>query len=65
MTERYFLDRDDSGHWYLVPAERRKEWVAWVCMDEEDPVSSIVPAYARRLNVSPSRVTFAGPIEER
>jgi len=23
---RYFLDADDNGHWYLVPAEMRSMW---------------------------------------
>lgn len=24
--KKYFFAQDDSCHWYMIPAERRKEW---------------------------------------
>jgi hypothetical protein len=56
---RYFLGRDDDGHWYLVDAGKREEWETWV----EDPDAWATPEFARRLGGSPSWVTFTDPEE--
>jgi hypothetical protein len=61
---RYFLSRDNSSHWYLVPADKRAEWNAWCDLDEDDERSWDTPEWARRLSGSPSRITFTDPQEE-
>ena len=25
-TKTFFFDQDESGHWYMIPADRREEW---------------------------------------
>lgn len=30
MNQRYFLDQDDSGHWYMIPVFKKKEWKSWL-----------------------------------
>lgn len=25
--KQYFFDQDESCHWYMIPSERREEWV--------------------------------------
>jgi hypothetical protein len=61
---RFFLSRDDSGHWYLVQADHRTEWNAWCELDEDDEAAWDTPAFARRLGGSPGRITFTDPQEE-
>ena len=58
---RYFIGSDNSGHHYVVRADCRKEWEAWLCLDEDDEASWNVPGYARRINGSECRVTFESP----
>jgi hypothetical protein len=55
---RYFLDRDNDGHWYLVPADKRDEWDAWTDLDPDDEASWDVPEWAMSLGYAPSLVTF-------
>ena len=58
--ERYFVDRDNSGHWYLIPVRARNEWNAWSDLDENDPVSWDAPSCAREID-NLSHLTFADP----
>lgn len=58
---RFFLDRDNDSHWYLVPAEYRKEWETWLNLDADDEGSWSTPTWAQRLNGSPTQVTFELP----
>lgn len=56
--ERFFLDQDQSSHWYLVPVKRRAEWNAWCDLDEDDERSWTPPEWAVRLGGGPQAVTF-------
>ncbi len=60
-SKRYFLDRDNSAHWYLVDESKRAEWEAWTNLDEDDERSWEAPDFARRLNTAPGFVTFTDP----
>lgn len=62
-TTRFFLDQDNSMHWYLVPESRRAEWSAWTNLPEDDEASWDAPEWARRLSGSPCWVTFTNPEE--
>jgi len=53
---RYYLDTDCSGHWYIIPVVRYDEFVKWV--ESEEPNT---PEYAIAVNGSPTRVTFENP----
>lgn len=44
----YFIGADDSGHRYLVPLNRRHEWLAWCELPGDDPASWTEPDYAVR-----------------
>jgi hypothetical protein len=57
-TSLFFMSRDSSSHWYIVPAAKRAEWDAWCDMDEDDERAWVVPEYAERLNGSPELVEF-------
>jgi len=58
MGQRFFLDRDNSSHWYIVPADRRAEWNAWRNIPEDDDRGWIVPDWVIPLNTHPNQVTF-------
>jgi hypothetical protein len=59
--DRYFLDRDNSGHWYVVPCDKAPEWHAWVEMDENDEASWDVPEFAQPVGGSHTLVSFMSP----
>lgn len=61
--KRYFFDQDNSSHWYLVDADKRKDWDAWNELDEDDEEGWEEPDYATRINGGASNYTFADPIE--
>lgn len=63
-ADRFFLDRDSSGHWYLIPAANREDWDFWSNLDEDDERSWDPPDFARRIAGSPSWVTFESPVDE-
>ena len=58
---RYYLSTDQSSHWYIVPVERRAEWEAWRDLSEDDERAWEAPEFAKRINGSPSFVTFTDP----
>lgn len=56
---RYFFDKDNSGHDYIVRADRRSEWEAWLKLPEDDERSWDVPdGLAERCGCHPSSYTF-------
>lgn len=55
---RYFLDADQCGHWFIIPAEKRDEWNEFINVDEDDPAGWEMPEWVIYLNGSPTRVTF-------
>lgn len=32
----YFFDKDDAGHWYMIPSELQQEWIRLNVENEED-----------------------------
>lgn len=43
---KYFVDQDESCHWYVIPALRRAAWEAFLDIPEDDELSWNVPAWA-------------------
>lgn len=64
MSARYFLAQDNDAHWYLVPAEKRGAWDAWLCIPSEDERAWDVPEWAKAIGGSPRSVTFTDPAHE-
>lgn len=60
-AERFFLDQDQSSHWYIVPAAKRTEWDAWRDLPDDDEASWEAPIWSRRLDGSPTNITFSNP----
>lgn len=56
--KKYFLDRDGSCHWYIVDADKRKEWYEWIELYEDDERSWEAPEYAKSIGGNPSRIEF-------
>ncbi len=66
---RFFLDRDSSAHWYLVPEAQRQAWIDWGELDEDDEASwelpeALVQAGCRRLSGAPSGISFTDPRDD-
>lgn len=55
---RYFLDSDDDGHWYIIQAHHRPEWVLWRNLDPDNPEAWKTPPFADRLNGHPDQIEF-------
>lgn len=58
-TERYFIGGDNSGHEYLVPVSKAKEWGEWTLIPEDDERSWDEPDYAERIDGG--TLTFENP----
>jgi hypothetical protein len=56
--EEFFLDQDNSSHWYVVPASKHDEWWAWLKLDSEDERSWESPEWATRINGGPCDILF-------
>lgn len=59
--ERYFMDRDQDGHWFLVPEKFRIEWMEWLNIPEEDERSWVPYLHAIPINGDPTAATFCFP----
>lgn len=56
---RYTLVQDESCHWYLIPADKKKEFYAW--FETEDYENGIEPDWANHFGSGPEQVTFENP----
>jgi hypothetical protein len=56
---RYFLDKDDDSHLYLVPLDVVREWDEWLEAQED---CLPLPAGVQMLGIHMSRVTFTDPM---
>jgi hypothetical protein len=61
MSAKFFLDSDDSGHWYIIPAKKEKEWQKFIDSNEDDEGSWDTPVWAKPVNGHPSQVLFENP----
>lgn len=62
MSERFFMDCDESGHYFVVPASRRAEWEQWTLIPVEDDRAWVPPDYARSVGCSPTMLSFTDPV---
>ena len=58
QTEEYFLDQDQSSHWYLVPCNKEQDWNEWVDLDEDDERAWEAPDYAIELGGGPQLIVI-------
>ena len=58
--QRFFLDTDNSGHWYLIDASYRKEWdvIEW---EEFNSNEHKIPVFAKMLNYNITKLEFSNP----
>lgn len=59
--ERFFLDRDNDGHWYIVPVAIKDIWDDWCDLDSDDEAAWTVPEGVTRVPGNPRLVTFTNP----
>lgn len=60
MKKRFFFDRDQSGHWYIIDNSCRDQWFEWANLPEDDERGWDVPEYADRID-HPTHFSFTDP----
>lgn len=60
VDQRCFIGRDQSGHTYVVPVEKRDAWEIWANLPEDKPDAWTAPDYARLVE---GGLTFTDPQE--
>jgi hypothetical protein len=55
--EKFFIDQDESCHWYVILASHRKEWREWRNLDQDDEKAWTAPDYAQPIGY-PLEVEF-------
>lgn len=56
---RYLLVQDDDCHWYIIPADKRDAFFAW--LEGQDASDGYAPDWANRFGGGPESVTFEKP----
>lgn len=59
--DRYFMDTDQNGHWFIIPEKFRNEWREWSEIPEEDERSWVPYLHAIPINGDPTTATFCFP----
>lgn len=60
--ERYTLEQDNDGHWYIVPCRLIHEFQDWLTMIEETEEDYGYPEGVTSVGGSPSLVSFTNPM---
>lgn len=55
---RYYLDRDEDGHWFVLPVANQEEWERWLDGVYNAYNHDPLPEWVTEVNGSPTRVTF-------
>lgn len=58
QIKKYYLEQDNSSHWYVIPVDKENEWGKWCEIPEEDEKSWEIPTFAESVGGSPSLVLF-------
>lgn len=59
QANRYFIGIDCSGHEYLIPLSKKKEWEEYTNIPEDDERSWNIPDYAE--SIDGGTLTFENP----
>lgn len=54
MTAEFVEAFDNDSHRYIIPADKRPEWEAWLAIPRDDARSWIAPTFAQRIGGAPS-----------
>ena len=56
--DKYFLDQDGDGHWFVVPVSRKEEWDNWAALDSDDETAWTAPNFVEEVGGAPQSVIF-------
>jgi hypothetical protein len=62
---RYFIDHDESGHWYVIPLAKAEAWeerCQWE--EEEDERAWDTPEWLQPIDGHPNSITFENPSKQ-
>lgn len=68
-TQRYFFDQDVSGHWYMIPAKLKSEWLRFTINDISEEDYDAIGEFEKlfneyRLGGGITKISFENPIED-
>lgn len=58
MAQENYLDRDNEGHWYVIPRDMETEWQDFLELDPDDEDSWEAPDWAVQVGGSHTLVSF-------
>lgn len=65
MSEKFYLSRDDDGHWFVVPVNSSNQWTHYlenIIYSEKPDYSIPLPKGVMKVGGAPSLVQFENPI---
>jgi hypothetical protein len=60
VAERFYLDTDGDGHWYVIPVSASRAWDVY-CETNWDEEYAEIPSGVRPVGGWPGLITFADP----
>jgi len=56
--KKFFIDSDDDGHKYLIPAEKRQEWEGWLKRFYWENSEEEMPTFVFPIGCHPNKIEF-------
>jgi hypothetical protein len=63
-NKRYFFDRDNDGHWYMLPYDKRGEWMNFLQIPENE-IQNDNEYREYMIGYDINRISFENPQEIR
>jgi hypothetical protein len=64
IPQRWFLDCDEDGRTYLIPAHERMAWDKWIELPWSPSKPDSIPSFAMPIEEDFSLITFTDPIQD-
>ena len=63
--KRFRFEKDDSGHYYIIPADKNREFEKWLETNQDEEEWAGTPFDDYRCDRHPSCYTFCDPQEDK
>lgn len=58
MTQEFYMDTDNDGHWFVIPKDRESEWQDFLELDPDDEEAWEPPIWTTQVGGSHTLVSF-------